>query len=789
MRKKIIRSGICISLAGMLLLSACQTSGKKADSTQTKMEASKLANSVRMKYEKDEKYNYTEPIQGIKRDERIEVQMGFDIKNAGFERYTELVEIYKDDKLTQPLGTHFEWDEEKQVLAITPPKWSDGGIMTDSAKEANQEAFGDDGGVELYDKGELNDWGNLSQYYLVRYVNTEDGTKLDKPLVSVVTVKRELKETPEVKMQINEAGLPEFSWKKIKGALGYYIMEMNYYEDKGLSGGGYVQGYTEETSWVPKDGGALRTYDVSEAERGEAYNVEKYGEGTGAILKESDYETYYCVIAVSEDGTSALSNSYSESEIARKTPYAEEVAKSLQDGQSNYTKGVLNVPSYKWVTMCDGTLVQKIINYDFDKAKETKETWGEYENEDMSDLQLKEVELITIPYTIDGTGFTGTVKIEAYSKETWKAELKEVKNRQDALRNKGGNKEPEIDMQPSDDESSAEQEVVQTDYKITANSALSEYLAANMLVGTTVIDLSEFPERSDQTLLYDAWMEAVYQNPLILDVERAALSGDGKKLLVTYGIEADEMQKKQKEIVKEVKKVVGEIITDDMTELDKELAINQYLCDTAEYDTKALENAEKNDFATVDPEFSDSFNPYGVMLNKVGVCASYAGAFKLMADEAGLQSIVVTGDLEGNLPHAWNKVLVDQQWEIVDSTNNDNEMISNALLNLSNGAADKVLVEDERYILDEKAAEYIATAEDKEYYRTQGKYFPQDQIATMLTQELNENGTSVLRTDYNLDDEQFAVIAQNVLQQYGSDQLAGYYWMGVIYLTNEVEEE
>ena len=53
------------------------------------------------------------------------------------------------------------------------------------------------------------------------------------------------------------------------------------------------------------------------------------------------------------------------------------------------------------------------------------------------------------------------------------------------------------------------------------------------------------------------------------------------------------------------------------------MAINQYLCDTAEYDMDALENAEENDFAGVDAKFNDSFTPYGVLLNKTG------GVFKL----------------------------------------------------------------------------------------------------------------------------------------------------------------
>ena len=49
----------------------------------------------------------------------------------------------------------------------------------------------------------------------------------------------------------------------------------------------------------------------------------------------------------------------------------------------------------------------------------------------------------------------------------------------------------------------------------------------------------------------------------------------------------------------------------------------------------------------------------------------------------------MTGNLDGDLPHAWNKVKIDGEWQIVDSTNNDNELILNALLNLPDHAADK----------------------------------------------------------------------------------------------------
>lgn len=788
--KKFIKwTGLC--LAGMLALSACGT--KSVDSTVTtqsaeeRVESDAAAEKIREKYAADDKYVYTQPVYDVARDEHFPVQMGFDITNGQFDNYTQLIDVYQDSGLTQSANAHYEWDEEKMLLTVMPSLSEQGGIYTTDL-EAN--VPGNDGtSVALFDKGETNDWGNLPEYYVVQYVDLMTGEALEKPIVTVFTVEHEIKTAPKVSMQLNDKGLPEFSWKDVKGATNYYVMSISHSEDGGYQGGGYVLGSTTGTTWSPEDATHFRTYNVSEAERSEVYNIEKYGEGTDPIMSDSDTENYFCVIATSDDGTSAISNAFSASDLAKQIPYTEEVGKSLEEA-SNYADGFGNLPTHKWITMCDGKLVQRLINYDYENAKATTETWATYEKEDMSDLKTVQVDIVKIPYTIAGTGFTGIGVVQNYNPDTVKEELVALKERQEGLRNRGGSQNVDIDVEEAlDDTKNTESDntvaLDETGYTITASSALSEYLAANMLAGNDMIDLNYFPESVDQTKLVDAWSEAVYQNPLILGVSNASISYDGKTLYIEYDSDADTMQKKQKEITAEVDKVIGEIITDDMSELDKELAINQYLCDTAEYDMDALENAEENNFETVDEKYNDSFTPYGVLVNKVGVCASYSGAFKLLADAAGLESIVVTGYLDGDCPHAWNKVKINDTWQIVDSTNNDNEQIFNALLNLSNAAADKVLVEDDRYLQDSVISDYAALDTENEYYHLNNKYYTKDSIATALATEIKSNGTSVLRTDYNLNDDEFNAIGQQVLEQYGANQLAGYYWMGVIYITNE----
>lgn len=248
-----------------------------------------------------------------------------------------------------------------------------------------------------------------------------------------------------------------------------------------------------------------------------------------------------------------------------------------------------------------------------------------------------------------------------------------------------------------------------------------------------------------------------------------------------YDFDRQTTAAKQDEIRDRVAEITDEIIEDGMSDAEKELAINTWLCENAVYDDGALENAEKYSFTQVDEDFYDSFTAYGILTEGVGVCASYSASFKLLADAAGLESIVVTGYLEGSVPHAWNKVKIEDNWYIVDSTNNDNDTIENALLNLSDRAAYGTLVENENFVMDGSMADYRAGQEDQEYYHATDRFFDTDTIADELAALLVSDGTAVLRTDYDIDDETFYGIAQQAADK-AQKNINGFYWMGVIRL-------
>ncbi|MBD5544793.1 MAG: hypothetical protein HDR01_11295 [Lachnospiraceae bacterium] len=316
--------------------------------------------------------------------------------------------------------------------------------------------------------------------------------------------------------------------------------------------------------------------------------------------------------------------------------------------------------------------------------------------------------------------------------------------------------------------------------EVTATSALSEYIATYMLSHEEVIDLSMFPEAGDSDYLVNALMEAYNQNPLIGSLNRYAYDYDTSLLLLEYEYSREEQQDMQEAVLAEADKVIGEIITDDMNDVEKEFAINNYLCATAEYDYDALDNAEQNNYQTVDHDFAHSFTPYGVLINKVGVCASYAGAFKVLADKAGLDCYVVSGYLNGNLPHAWNRVGIDGQWITVDSTNNDNEKYANALLNIPDYMSSGFLVEDNTYLLSDALAQMEADQEESEFYRVENRYYSYDELESQLEMLLEKGETFTIRTDYTITEEEMRELLQEALTNAQVPEVSVYMFLGVL---------
>ena len=100
-----------------------------------------------------------------------------------------------------------------------------------------------------------------------------------------------------------------------------------------------------------------------------------------------------------------------------------------------------------------------------------------------------------------------------------------------------------------------------------------------------------------------------------------------------------------------VNEILGEIITDDMTDEEKIQAITFYVIDNYKYRfTKVMESNEE---------------PLESMIeNKGGVCASYAYMMNVLLRKAGIESYEIVSK-----SHGWNLIKLDEKYYYLDATN------------------------------------------------------------------------------------------------------------------------
>lgn len=764
---------------------------------------------ISAKYAKEEKVTYKDKKSNVKRDHGFDFKVSETAKNvftSFTDNWNDIIRVYRNSELTQEVA--YKANNDDEGVTISPYR---NPLFALPDKDL---------GGNLYDQGEWNDWGNAQQYYLEVFYDLETGEKLEKPEVTIFTVKSEIQETPQVEFYVTDKGVAGLKWNKVKDADEYAIVEVSENAD-GKSSGRYVEiiDTVKGTKWedTNKDeskinwnfrttfGDSFDTYYEDQKAKVEEGSLSAEDLAKQEYDGESEYDKakdkYFAVIAMNKKGTSKISNTIDKRMVAKQVPVSLAFYMN-KDGirpDGDRSKVVVDrdislVSSHTWVVMANGNVSQKLVNYDISKVKQDTTQYVTYEEDENGNIKKDEngdpvnyksedVPCLSVPFTIEGTSIKGYAQILHYDKKNYKKELKALKQRQDKLRDKTGDVSKDVNLSSKSKNDAKTADKLYADYDIYASNALSEYLALQMLNGQTRVNLDDYKEAMDQEYLLDAWYEAIYQNPLTLGVKSIAYDSKKNDLLITYDQDADSLRKKQLEIKDKVKEINKKIIKDGMTDMEKEIAINDYLCDTAEYDQDALKNAEKNNFKKVDEKFNDSFTAYGILMNGKGVCAGYAASFKLLADDAGLKSIVVTGYLQGSLPHAWNRVNLDGQWYSLDATNNDNEFFVNGLLNLSDTEAANVLNEDKLYAMDEDIVNFKASDDSKEFYRVNGKYFSQTDIVSKLVADLTSKGSATYRTDATLTEDQFYTIAQQVMQQTGNESLRGGYFLGIIYIS------
>lgn len=119
---------------------------------------------------------------------------------------------------------------------------------------------------------------------------------------------------------------------------------------------------------------------------------------------------------------------------------------------------------------------------------------------------------------------------------------------------------------------------------------------------------------------------------------------------------ASNLSDKDKETLGMAKSVLDEIITDGMSDYEKELAVYKWMTANIGFDSGSMTAIPEDESKPVD-------NPNGVLKNHEAVCVGYATTFRLFMQMLGIDCMVVH---DSHLSHSWDIVKLDGQWYHTD---------------------------------------------------------------------------------------------------------------------------
>lgn len=216
-------------------------------------------------------------------------------------------------------------------------------------------------------------------------------------------------------------------------------------------------------------------------------------------------------------------------------------------------------------------------------------------------------------------------------------------------------KEVEI---PSDDVIAVQNDYLEYD-STNLFLTLESQVKSALLNGQTEINLERMKiNRTEHDIRY-----LVYESPYIvgeMDLTFYSYEGTGDYAYIELYNPYTKAQ--TEELFYDVDKKIGQIleqVTDDMTDVEKALVIHDYFTSQYQYD---YENYVNNTIP------DSSYRTSGIILNEVGVCQAYAGAYRYIMELLDIPCQIVSSD---TMNHAWNMIKIDNAYYHVDCTWDD----------------------------------------------------------------------------------------------------------------------
>ena len=213
------------------------------------------------------------------------------------------------------------------------------------------------------------------------------------------------------------------------------------------------------------------------------------------------------------------------------------------------------------------------------------------------------------------------------------------------------------------------------EYPVFGSDELVLYLARSMVAQEDAINVTFTGAGSSDGIerIQDAMREALAQNPYVFvrewEVQVRPASTTITPTYVYSDIEAEQRRL-------ETRAAVAELVADSgalsaATQADQVRLLHDAIAAHARYDWDAYDTINAGGH---DARVEASQEAFGILVNGTAVCTGYAETMLLAADALSIDAVVVTGNVNHGLTtggHAWNRVLVDGAWRVVDVTWDD----------------------------------------------------------------------------------------------------------------------
>lgn len=678
-----------------------------------------LVDELRARYAKTGRYEYGGDLGVVEQDAELMFPVTVEhpsssVKLPGLMRP---FEVYLDAELHVKLPTEdaIVWDPIKYDV------WSKLGVKPGKPTLSDRTKH-----LELSGAGR---WGVFPTLYLLQNIDPASGAKLAKPIVRTFSPKQEAPGT-SIATSVDDGGFLRLSWQPVAGATSYSIVKVS---TTYLGSSTYVAALevtsTTQTEWSARSvaqtpgGKPVTLGDRPDAQVSVVTNAFARELGTltedGLLVQTPDQKqqaaqgahergprALLVVARLGGDKLSAASERLNLDVLGGSLP----VSFALNTWSAWFTAHVPETPANPW--------------RDIERMDQLPTTFPVT----MGDGSLRHLPL-QLDWSTQRPGYKGaSTQLTAYGRGAWFAQQLSFRNIPNleaevaAFNERVRQSVPAGGLVDADASSERARALAATDlanasttapaspYPLFASTPLSEYLAANLMAGNEVIDVTAWSESRDPGVLKDDLDEARYQNPLIplIASDTVRVAADRTYVLVSF-YDKKRLAEVQKQLDDKAAEVVRQVVRDDMTPLQKATALNDYLVKHGEYDHVAFGKMKTMIAGTPEPATVRAYSVGGILLDGKGVCMSYAYAFTLLGRKAGLEVVTVDGVVNGHpsAGHAWNKVKLDGEWRAFDPTWNDSPA-GNRYLNKRDDEPPfrDTHSEGTRYISDQRIAEF-----------------------------------------------------------------------------------